>query len=287
MKRNRFWLGLAVVASLVVGTAGCGPTYNAHQNQEKTTQSEVKEEVALNENIVSEIKERGYLNVGCKTDVPGLSYYDETTDTWSGLEIELAYKTAADLFETSPEEVKEKELVHFTGVTVADREAVLESGDIDCMLATYTITEERAVRFALSDSYYTDYVGLMVKDSGATKDNNSLGSRDIRSIADLDGKYIGVPRNATTRDHFLKYIDTMNTVKVSPIFCEFESYEALFKALKDGNIDVMSVDVSILNGYVDSTTKILSDRFAGQHYGAAVKKENALLLDSINAAIAQ
>lgn len=287
MKRNRFWLGLVVVASLVIGTAGCGLTYNAHQNKEDTTQSEVKEEVALNENILSDIKARGYLTVGCKTDVPGLSYHDEATDTWSGLEIELAYKTAANLFETSPEEAKEKELVHFTGVTVTDREEVLESGEIDCMLATYTITEERGKRFALSDSYFTDYVGLMVLDSGAAKDNNSLGSGDIHSIADLDGKYIGVPRNATTREHFLQYIDTMNTVKVSPIFCEFDSYEALFKALKDGNIDVMSVDVSILGGYVDSSTKILSDRFAGQHYGAAVKKENAALLDAVNTAIAQ
>ena len=72
---------------------------------------------------------------------------------------------------------------------------------------------------------------------------------------------------------------------MSPIFCEYESYEALFKALKGGNIDVMSVDVSILSGYVDDTTVILGDRFGGQHYGAAVKKENVRLLDAINQAV--
>ncbi|MCM1273567.1 MAG: adhesin, partial [Clostridium sp.] len=55
--------------------------------------------------------------------------------------------------------------------------------------------------------------------------------------------------------------------------------------LKEGNIDVMSVDVSILNGYVDNTTVILGDRFGGQHYGAAVKKENVRLLEFINQAI--
>ena len=54
-----------------------------------------------------------------------------------------------------------------------------------------------------------------------------------------------------------------------------------------GNIDVMSVDVSILNGYVDSTTKILDARFAGQHYGAAVRNENASLISYINKAITQ
>lgn len=241
------------------------------------------EEVELNEKILDEIKSRGFLIAGCKMDVPDLGFYDSETDTWSGLEVELAYQTAAELFAVSPEEAKDKKLVQFAGVTVADREEKLESGEVDCLFATYTVTKERAERFSLSTSYYTDYIGLMVRASG---DNpNSVGTADIQSIADLDGKYIGVPRNATTREDFLNYITTMNSIQVHPIFCEYDSYENLFKALKDGNIDVMSVDVSILNGYVDNKTKILKDRFAGQNYGAAVTKENALLIDVINQAI--
>lgn len=243
----------------------------------------VEETVEVNENYVEEIRKKGYLTVGCKMDVPDLGYYDSETDTWSGLEVELAYQTAANLFHVSVEDAKAQELVEFVGVTVADREEKLASGEVDCLFATYTITEERQKRFAFSDSYYTDYIGLMVKTSG--ENTNSLGSSEIRSLADLDGKYIGVPKNSTTRETFLKYIDTMNTLKVNPIFCEYESYEMLFKALKEGNIDVMSVDVSILNGYVDNTTVILGDRFGGQHYGAAVKKENVRLLDVINQAI--
>lgn len=173
----------------------------------------------------------------------------------------------------------------FEGVTVADREEKLENGEVDCLFATYTITDERGKRFAFSDSYYTDYIGLMVKTSGSNP--NSLGTSDIKSIADLDGKYIGVPRNATTRDAFLNYIEMMNSIKVTPIFCEYASYDVLLQALKDGNIDVMAVDVSILNGYLDSSTVILNDRFGGQHYGAAVKRENVRLLDAVNEAIAQ
>lgn len=252
-------------------------------NQKPESPQSTEENVVLNEAFIDEIKDRGYLIVGCKTDVPDLSFYDEATDTWSGLEIELAYQTAAKLFEVSTEEAKD--YVKFVGVTVADREEKLASHEIDCMLATYTITDERKEKFAFSDSYYTDYIGLMVKKT--VEDSNSLGSSGIKSVADLDGKYIGVPRKATTREAFLNYIDTMNTVKVTPIFCEYEGYGVLFKALKDGNIDVMAVDVSILNGYVDDTTTILNSRFGGQHYGAAVCKENALLLNYINEAIMQ
>ena len=91
-----------------------------------------KEEIKLDESCVKEIKERGYLIVGCKTDVPGLGYYDEKEDSWSGLEVELAYQSAACIFEVSLEEAKEQERVRFVGVTVADREEKLKEGEVDC-----------------------------------------------------------------------------------------------------------------------------------------------------------
>ncbi|MBR5047915.1 MAG: transporter substrate-binding domain-containing protein [Eubacterium sp.] len=276
--------------SVLLGGCSSGGAGNGQKPSEgpETTEQGAPEEITLEEDdFIKSIKERGKLIVGCKMDVPGLGLYDEETDSWSGLEVELAYKTAGQIFGVSPDEAKERNLVEIKGVTVADREETLEKGDIDCMIATYTITKERGERFTLSNSYYTDYVGLMVRYTGGDKDLDSLGSGDIRSIADLDGKYVGVPRNATTREDFLNYINTMNTIKVSPIFCEYESYDQLFKALKDGNIDVMSVDVSILNGYVDKSTKILDARFAGQHYGAAVRNENANLINYINKAIAE
>lgn len=233
--------------------------------------------------IIREIRRRGYLIVGCKTDVPGLSLYDAQADAWTGLEIELAYQTAAELFGVSIDEAKQQGLVKFVGVTVADREEKLEQKEVDCLFATYTITKEREQKFAFSESYYTDYIGMMVRTSG--EDPNSLGTSDIRSIADLDGKKIGVAKHATTRKMFLDYIDTMNNLKTAPVFFEYKSYAALFQALKEGSIDVMAVDVSILNGYVDAATKILSDRFGGQRYGAAVRREDTALLEYVNAAL--
>ena len=270
-----------LVSVLMCGFWGCGRQTAEHSGGQ--AEPDMQEEAAVNEKLIQTIKERGYLLAGCKMDVPDLSFYDDKTDTWSGLEVELAYQTAAKLFGVSVDEAKEQGLVHFIGVTVADREEKLEQEEVDCLFATYTITKERKKKFAFSDSYYTDYIGLMVKTSGA--DANSLGTSDIRSIADLDGKKIGVAKNATTRSAFLNYMDTMNSIKTAPIFFEYHSYEALFGALKEGTIDVMAVDVSILNGYVDNSTTILSDRFGGQQYGAAVRRENEKLLDYVNEAI--
>lgn len=236
--------------------------------------------VEQNDAIIDEIKAKGYLTVGCKTDVPELSYYDKDNDAFSGLEVDIAYNIASKIFGVSIDEVKSNGYLNIVGVTVADREEKLKNGDIDLMLATYTITDERRNEFAISDSYYTDQIGIMVK-SGKT-DSETMGGSEIKSISDLDGKYIGVPRNATTRADFLNYLDTMNTIKVTPIFCEYESYEALYNALQKGNIDAMAVDVSILKGYDTSHTKILSARFASQSYGVAANLENQKLIDVAN-----
>ena len=277
--------------------SGCGGRnkQNADQRQEssKTDDDPISgqeassktDDAAAAGECPDQIRKRGYLIAGCKTDVPGLSFYDSETDTWSGLEVELAWQTAAKLFEVSIDEAKQQQLVQFTGVTVADREKKLESKEVDCLFATYTITKERKEKFAFSDSYYTDYIGLMVRTFG--EDPNSLGSREIRSIADLDGKKIGVAKNATTRKMFLDYIQTMNNIQTAPVFFEYKTYQALFSALKKGEIDVMAVDVSILRGYEDPSLKILNDRFGGQRYGVAVRKEDAGLLTYVNDALKQ
>ena len=253
--------------------AGCKPK----EPTEETTTTPVK----VNESYLEELKEKGQIVVGVKTDVPELSYYDEKTGEWSGLEVELAYNIGCELFGVNRSDLGDK--VKLVGVTVADREEKLRNGDIDLMLATYTKTKERAKEFALSDSYYTSYIGLMVRYT--PEDSNSLGTTNIKSLADLDGKIVGVARNSTTRHDMMEYIATANQLKVSPQFASYSSYDALYKALKKGDIDVIAVDVSILNGYDDASTKILPDRFAGQHYGAAVLPENAKLLDVVNKVI--
>lgn len=89
---------LVWILSLLFSIVLCGCA-----EQKKDTQGAGKQDSGLSQEvsdapesaIVQQIRERGYLLAGCKTDVPGLSIYDEQTDTWTGLEIELAYQTAA------------------------------------------------------------------------------------------------------------------------------------------------------------------------------------------------
>ena len=211
---------------------------------------------------VPKIIDRGVLKVGCKADIPKFSLQNTATGEYEGFEDDLAYEIAGTIFGCTAAEAKEKKLVEFQGVTAKTRGPLLENGEIDLVIATFTITPERKETYNFSTPYYTDAVGLLVnKESG------------IDSIEDLDGKIIGVAQSSTTKDGFKKYVDEKG-LKVNPQFQEFDGYPALAQALATKQIDCFSVDRAILAGYVNDGNQILQDRFAEQDYGVAAAKEN-------------
>lgn len=219
---------------------------------------------------VQKIVDRGVLKVGCKSDVPNFSLQNTATGEYEGFEDDLAYNIAGEIFGCTPEEAKDKKLVEFQGVTAKTRGPLLENGEIDLVIATFTITEERKETYNFSTPYYTDAVGLLV--------NNNSG---IESIEDLNGKIIGVAQSSTTKDGFTSYVEEQG-LDVKPEFQEFDGYPALAQALATKQIDCFSVDRAILSGYVNDSNHILPDRFCEQEYGVASAKENTGLADLVD-----
>ena len=219
---------------------------------------------------VQKIVDRGVLKVGCKSDVPNFSLQNTATGEYEGFEDDLAYNIAGEIFGCTPEEAKDKKLVEFQGVTAKTRGPLLENGEIDLVIATFTITNERKETYNFSTPYYTDAVGLLV--------NNDSG---IESIEDLDGKIIGVAQSSTTKDGCKAYVEEKG-LNVNPEFQEFDGYPALAQALATKQIDCFSVDRAILSGYVNDSNHILDDRFSEQEYGVASAKENTGLAELVD-----
>ena len=219
---------------------------------------------------VQKIKDAGVLKVGTKVDVPKFGLQNTATGEMEGFEVDLAYEIAGKIFGCTAAEAKDKKLLAFQGVTAKTRGPLLDNGEVDLVIATYTITEERKESWNFSDPYYTDAVGLLVlKDSGIT------------SCADLDGKIIAVSQGSTTKKVFQEYLDEQG-IDVKPEFEEFDGYPSMAAALSAKNVDVFSVDRAILAGYNDDTTIILEDRFAEQDYGVASKLDNKGLAALVN-----
>jgi len=213
---------------------------------------------------VAAIQAAGVLKVGVKADVEGFGYQD-LDGTYSGLEIDLAHEMAAII-------LGDADAVEFTAVTAKTRGPLLDTGELDMVIATFTIKADRIVQYDFSKPYFVDAVGLMVlKDSGYT------------CLADLDGKTIGVAQSATTKDALQAAADEQG---ITLEFSEFPTYPDIKAALSSKRIDCFSVDKAILMSYLDDTTEILPDSFAAQPYGIAVKKGNTALLDLVNETIA-
>ncbi|MBW6468128.1 MAG: transporter substrate-binding domain-containing protein [Coriobacteriia bacterium] len=246
--RKSVWLMLLVIVLALgtLGLAGCG---GADEPADDETPDAVSDLPAG----VQEIVDSGKLRVGVKADVPNFGLQDAASGEFSGMEIDLAYELAERMGLS-------KDAVEFEAVTAKTRGPLLDNGQLDVVIATFTINDERKEQWNFSQPYYQDEVGLLVK-----SENGFTG------LADLDGKRIGVAQGATTADAVQVEADAAD---ISVEFLEFATYPEINAALESGRVDAFSVDKSILSGYVTDDSEILPDGFAPQDYGAAMKKGN-------------
>lgn len=212
------------------------------------------------------IIDRGVLKVGVKNAVQGFSFQDTLTGEYKGLEDSLAEMIAEYLGVD----------IEFTTVTAATRGELLDSGDIDAVLATFTITDERKKTWDFSTPYYTDHVSVLVEDSSG-----------IKGLADLKDKVVGVSSGSTSARELTRAMveagvidgtnfdaDSFNadTWKEGISFRQYDDYPAISTALSAGEIDGFCVDKSILAIYKTDGRSYIDAEFAPQEYGVATKK---------------
>lgn len=278
MKTSAILMAAAMMVSAAL--TGCGGSDSTATTAAATTAAAAADTTAAGDTAsgdvsadIQKIIDAGVLKVGTKVDVPKFGMQNTATGEMEGVEVDLAYEIAGKIFGCTAEEAKANKLVAFQGVTAKTRGPLIDNGEVDMVIATYTITEDRKLSWNFSTPYYTDAVGLMVlKDSG------------INSIEDLDGKVIAVSQGSTTKDGFNTYVAEQG-IDVKPEFEEFDGYPSMAAALASKNVDVFSVDRAILAGYNDDSTTILPDRFAEQEYGVASKLDNKGLAELVDGVV--
>lgn len=228
----------------------------------QTASAETNDEL-LSSDVIKRIQKEGVLKAGVKQDVPNFGYFSPESNKYEGMEIDIVRRIAKSLG------VK----VSFTPVTAQTREAVIDNGQVDIVIGTYTITPERQASYSFSDPYYTDEVGFLVNKAS-----------HFTSIADMDGSTIGVAQGSTTKGLIEEYAKAHN---LSFDFVQLGSYPELAISLYSKRIQSFSVDKSILSGYRSKKTEILDQGFNTQSYGIASKQSNADLTKYINNLLAE
>ena len=254
--------GIMVLSML----AGCGKKEEAAAEPAAETAEEAEPAAEELAEDVQAIVDRGVLRVGVKNAVPGFGYQDTLTNEYSGLEIDLA-QMIADYLGVD---------IEYTAVTAATRGELLDSGDIDCVLATFTITDERKESWDFTTPYYTDAVTVLVEDESG-----------ITSLEGLLDKTVGVSSGSTSAralvqamvdaglvsgDNFDPETFDAATWKEGVSFQQYDDYPTISTALSAKEVDAFCVDKSILAIYKTEGRSYIEEKFSPQEYGIATTK---------------
>ncbi len=225
------------------------------------------------------------LRVGIKTDVKGFGYYNPNTRSYEGMEVDLGKMISDALGYTD---------VEYVPLNADEREEALYNDEVDCVIATYSITSERAELLDFSASYYTDYVRVLALKSYA----ENLEKNNIRSLREYLLTYrktcaIGTVSGTTAYAAFMTYCDGEDISITDNLGydlyenIEYEDYAAAEQALEAGDeIQLFCGDYSILSGYKTDSDVFLDDKLESQDYGVATMKDSELS-ESIDALIDQ
>lgn len=146
----------------------------------------------------------------------------------------------------------------------------LNSGTCDLVASALTITADRAKNLDFTDGYYNSAQSLLVPDGSS-----------IKSIADLNGKKVGVQKG-TTGETYTKE----NAKGATPV--SFPSDAEMFSALKAGQVDALLQDLPVnLEHQKAGGFTVVETYKTDENYGFAAKKGNDALVKAVDGALAK
>lgn len=260
MKRKtiwKMWITLALTALLSIpALAGCSSESSTTNNGDGAKSTET----SAGTNTLEKIKKRGKLIVGVKYDLNLFGLKNPETGKVEGFDIDIAKGLAKKI-------LGDENKIELKEVTSKTRIPMLNNGEIDAIIATMTITEERKKEVDFSDVYFMAGQSLLVK-----KDSK------INSVKDLKkGMTVLTAKGSTSAQNIRKVAPQVNVL-------EFENYAEAFTALKAGQGDALTTDNALLWGMAkqDPNYRVLDETFTEEPYGIAVRKGDTEFLKVIN-----
>lgn len=210
-------------------------------------------------NILETIQKRGKLIVGVKYDTYLFGYKDPADQQVKGFEVDLMKEFAKYL-------LGDENKVEFREVTSKTRIKLLNAKDVDVVVATMTITEQRKRQIDFTNVYFLAGQSLLVKKGSG-----------IKKLEDLKGKIVSTAKGAVSGRNIKKLVPE---VRVE----EYENYADALTALKSGKVDAVTTDDSILFGMEQQNPdlEVVGGQFTKEPYGMGVHKDHRALTDKLN-----
>ncbi|WP_055529463.1 glutamate ABC transporter substrate-binding protein [Streptomyces graminilatus] len=196
------------------------------------------------------------ITVGIKFDQPGIG--QKTPQGYSGFDVDVAKYIAKQLgYKEDQIEWKESKS--------ADRETMLERGDVDFIAASYSINDKRLAKVDFAGPYLLAHQDVLVR-----ADDDS-----IKSPADLNSKKLCSVTGSTSAQN------VQDTLAPKAQLQEYPTYSACLSGLQNKAIDALTTDDSILAGYAAQDAfkgkfKLGGFKMTNENYGIGVKKGSDL-----------
>ncbi|MFD6135873.1 glutamate ABC transporter substrate-binding protein [Isoptericola sp. NPDC060257] len=204
------------------------------------------------------------IKIGIKFDQPGLGYQDGSE--YTGFDTDVA-RYVADKLGYSEDQIE------WVEAPSANRETMLQTGQVDMIFATYSITDERKEQVAFAGPYFIAGQDLLV-----AEDNT-----DITGPETLEGKNLCSVTGSTSAQRIKdEYAEGVQLV-------ERPGYAECVTALTAGQVDAVTTDDIILAGLAaqdanKGKVKVVGNPFSEENYGVGLPQDNDTCED-INAAI--
>lgn len=243
-------VSVLVAAGLAVGLAACGSSEPPNPNPAPVPGAELDK-----------------LKIGIPFDEPGIGVKNGTS--YSGFDVETALYVAKALGVPDAN-------ITWVEATGGDREQKLQSGEVDLVVSTYSITDERKKVVDFAGPYFVAHQDLLVR----------RNEEEITSPETLDGRTLCTVAGTTSAANVqAKYLGRI-TLK------EYPRYTDCVDALTRSEIDAVTTDDVILAGYAAEpqyrgVLRLIGKGFSQETYGIGVKKGNTELVEQVNAALKQ
>ncbi|MEZ3181907.1 glutamate ABC transporter substrate-binding protein [Streptomyces pimonensis] len=204
------------------------------------------------------------IKIGIKYDQPGLG--QKTPQGYEGFDVDVATYVAKKLgYDEDQIEWKESKS--------ADRETMLQRGDVDFIAATYSITPERQEKVDFAGPYLLAHQDVLLR---ADDDK-------IKSPEDLNNAKLCSVTGSTSAQNVKDKLAPKAQLQPYP------TYSTCLPGLQNGAVDALTTDDTILAGYAAQSQfkgkfKLGGFKLTNENYGIGVKKGSDLK-DKINKAL--
>lgn len=262
MRLKRTKVVVAAVG-LSLGLAACGEAGNSGSDDGGNGGSDVEVEENAADNFddgtrMKELAESGEIVIGTKFDQPGLGFKGAADDAPVGFDPEIGKIIAASLG-IAPEDITWKE-------TISDnREPFLQAGEVDLVIASYSITDERREVVGQTGPYYVTGQQLLVRSDS-----------DIETLEDIQGQEVCSVTGSTS-------LDNVEAEGANPR--GFDTYSECVDQVVNGTVEAMTTDGAILLGYAaeqPDQLKVVVEPFSEERYGIGYSQDYPEMCEWIN-----